>query len=242
MASIQVGYTNVLENATAITASSLTNYDTSRLYDRDFGKLWICSSSTAPQHIIINQSTNPITTNCLVIPKHNTSGITYTLAYGSDGVSYSTLDSWTQSGTALIKRTLSSTTANYWRLSHTSGTGTLILSEIFLTNLITFTAQPLYGSNTKKSYCVKRTDTYTGKVNYMSFSTSRRTLNYNLIVGSADKTYWQNVLIYYSNYGPFFFVDHDGNNLFVELTEDLIFQPVGPNHYSLNIKLQEVVI
>lgn len=241
MASIQVGYTNVLENAISVTANSLTNYNTNRLYDRDFGKLWICSSSSAPQYITINQSSSPIAANYIVINKHRTSGITYRLEYGSTGSSWSSIDTWTQSDNNIIGRSISSTTANYWRLSHSSGTGTLILGELFLTNLITFTAQPKYGSTSFKSYNVKRIEPYTGKTTYTSYCTSRRRMEYDLTVKAADYAYWKNVSYYYSNYGPFFFIDHEGNKMFVELLDSISFQPLAKDIYSLKVSLQEVI-
>lgn len=241
MATIQVGYTNILESATSITANSLTNYSVNRLFDRDCGKLWFCSSSVSPQNITIDQSTNPISTNCIIINKHRTSGIDYTLYYSSSGSSWSSELTWTQSDNNIIKQTFSSRTSNYWRLSHSSGTGTLIIGEIFLTNLISFEAQPRYGSVFSKSYNSKRLESHNGITNYISYPNSRRKLDYNLIIGLTDKIYWQNVGIYHSNYGPFFFVDHEGNNLFVELDSDLVFQPVAKDKYSLTVSLKEVI-
>lgn len=241
MATIQVGYVNILENASSITANSLTNYSTNRLYDRDCGKLWICSSSTAPQYIVIDQLSNPLSANCLILNKHRTSGINYTLDYSSDNSFWSTETSWSQSDNLIIKKTFSSRTSNYWRVSHASGTGTLIIGEIYLTNLISFTAQPRYGSTFSRSFNVNKIESYNGVSSYLSYPVSKRQLDYDLIIGSADKTYWQNVAIYHANYGPFFFVDHDGNDLFVELSDDMIFTPVGQNKYHLSLSLKEVI-
>lgn len=241
MATIQVGYINILENATSITASSLTNYSTTRLYDRDCGKFWICSSSTSPQYIIINQSTNPLSANCIVINRHRTSGINYGLDYSSNGSSWSSQTTWTQSNNNIIKQTFTSRTSNYWRVAHASGTGTLIIGEVFLTNLISFTAQPRYGSTFKRLFNVNRIESINGVTNYISYPGTKRQLDYDLVIGDADKTYWQNVAIYHANYGPFFFVDHDGNNLFVELENDLTFEPLALNKYHLSVSLKEVI-
>lgn len=244
MATIQIGYSNVLESATLITATSATNYSTDRLKDRDFGKLWICGSSSSPQHIIINQSGTAIASNCVVIPYgHTLNGLTMTLAYGSDGITFGTTSvSWTQSGTSTIKQTYSSATPNYWRFSHTSGTGTMRMPELMLTNLVSFTAQPRISDlKESKYYCVKSLESKSGISTFMSYTTSKRKMEYSMIVGSTDKTYWENAQTYFDTYGPFFFVDHQGNNLFVELLDDLSFKPVTANKYELNVSLQEVI-
>ena len=242
MAIIQVGYSNCLESADSITAtSSATNYSTNRLKDRDFGKLWLCGSTTTPQRIVINQSTTPIASNCLIAYKHTLDTLGLILEYGSDGVSYSTRTSWTQSGTGLIKIPYTATTPNFWRLSHTSGTGTMRIAELMLTNLVSFTAQPQQGLKESKYFCVKSLESKTGISTFLSFTTSKKNLEYSLIVGSTDKTYWQNVQTYFDTYGPFFFIDHQGNEFIAELVDDLVFTPVSATSYELNVKLQEVI-
>lgn len=71
MSTIKFLCTNLLKDADSITANTLTNYPSARLYDKDFSKLWVCSQSTYPQSIIINQSSSPIASSCIVV-KHKT--------------------------------------------------------------------------------------------------------------------------------------------------------------------------
>lgn len=242
MANIQIGYTNVLASATLTATSSATNYSANRLKDSDFGKLWICGSATAPQRVVINQSLSPIACNCLVIHKHTLNGLTLSLEYSSGGSSYSTETSWTQSGNGLIKKTFNSTTNNYWRISHTAGTGPMRMAEIFLTSLVSFSAQPRVNLNESKTYLVKSLESRTGVSTFMSFTTSKRKYDYSVLVGSSDKTYWENVQTYYDTYGPFFFIDHEGNEIIAELASDIYFSSVTLDKYELLVSIQEVII
>lgn len=206
--------------------------------------------SYVDQWIQINQSSSAVEIDALVIPaNHTLNNLSCQFQYSTDGVSWTDgVTDWTQSGSSVILKQLSSPlTRNYWRLYVTGSYSEATLpsmGEFYVTKLYTFVSQPKQSSIREgfKSNITRIESEGSGRTDLIINGVHRKTYEYELpYISSSEKTQLETIRDACMGKKPFFMVDHQGNNVFVEFTEDIVFTPIRYGYYSATLKLMEAL-
>ena len=249
-------YTNNILYTGTVTAVSTcansANYPVSRLYDGDI-LTYFKSTSTGVNSatITIDQGTSGKYVDTIIIPKHNfsdsTDNGTLTLAYSTDGSSWTTGKEWTQTDNNLISQSLTTggTTAvyRYWRLQLGESTSPIPkprCSEIVLSKGYTWEVlgepNPMHGDIDN----VNHQRLLGGGERSVKRSTSKRYREYTVFLNSTQQTDFASAMSDLDNYSKFFFIkDHNDDYIFVDLDVPTI-EYDHPTYAHIRLSLLEV--
>jgi hypothetical protein len=243
MATVQIAYWNAMQLGTVAATSAATNYPALRLYDFELGKMWKATSAVA-QTITLTGNAQSI--NTLLIPDgHNLAGATVNWQYYSG--------SWTDvSGSpftatsGLIRKAISAARSDAsWRLVITPTTMIPQMPECYMTYLYSFEVQPQYGLTSVDKRNALKIDAVSGRSTYLRLGKSKRYLEYSIYAFDDTDLARLNNLEYHLGLAiPFFIIDHDGNEFFAELVNELDITTFNANSskyfYSTNLQIQQV--
>lgn len=200
------------------------------------------------QWIHIDQGTTSKEVDTLVVPSgHVLTGLYCQLQYSTDDSIWTdAVTDWTQSGSSQIVKTMSSAqTKRYWRMYITAASSwgeAPELGEFYLTKMYTVVSQPKYNLTEAYVSNIKRLEADSWKTENIINSTYRRKIDYEFpYCSSTEKAVFEDLRDECLFKKPFFITDHQGDQYFVELLEDMIIEPITPDHYNIKIKLMEVL-
>ncbi len=246
MSQVAILYKNILEYATSITPTDVnTLFPAYRLYDRDIGKLFKGNTAANPFNIVINQAATPLPADHLVIPVgHNLNGLTVKLQYSATGAwAGEEVDalSWTPTA-ALIDKTFTTQTKEYWRLKIAAPGAAPEFSEMFLGSLYTFETNPLYsGFNESTRRNIIRDETQSGRTRRVKFGDPREYRKYSLMAGATQKAsleLWEST---WEGTKAFYVWDTSGECYFMELMNELSFIPLSATLWTCELELLQVL-
>jgi hypothetical protein len=151
---------------------------------------------------------------------HNVGGLAYTLAKSANGSSWTTVSNGTLAagtGTQVIE--FAATTGAYWKFSLPDSTDA-VLTEIFLTNIYTFTRNPSRPSGALETdYNVEKSETYAGSPRYIDRGDDRRVRDYDFArAPTAMAEQVKSEIDALGGTKDFFLCDHTGVWMFGNLT------------------------
>lgn len=200
------------------------------------------------QWIKVDQDSSIEEINTLVIPSgHTLDGLNCQFQYSDDDSLWSdaVLD-WTQSGSDIIVKQFTPSSHQYWRL-YTTGSSSDIelpsLSEFYLTNTYTIVSNPKYNS-IRETYVssINKIEIPSWKYDSIINNIYRKKLEYELpFCSTTEKEKIEEIREFCLGKKPFFIIDHNSNEYFVELMEDIIIEPVTATHYNIKLILMETL-
>lgn len=134
---------NLLEEGTVTVANESTAQPKERLFDRDIGLTYRSPASTATREIKVNKTGNAEPVTAWVVSScHGFVGATLTLDSSPDGAAWTTRDTFAPTSCGAIRRSITSVTADWWRLQSTGTTGTIDIGEVLFTKAFTLPKIP----------------------------------------------------------------------------------------------------
>lgn len=180
--------------------------------------------------------------NRLIIPSgHNLRGLTISLEYSDDNITYSTAVTWTQPDSNRIDKSFDTQTKRFWRLNIASPSSPPELAEMFLGLTYEFENNPKYGLLEEKRRNIGHEETKSGYSRRIKFGEEREFRAYDLFVGDAQKTNlesWWNTI---DSIKPFYVYDHNGTLVFMEILNDLSFVAIANGYWTVRLELLEVL-
>lgn len=240
---MKIGFVNLLEDGTVTVTSSESLYQSYRLYDRIFGRMWK-ATSTATQTIQVDQgASGSQAIDALIIPAgHNLNGCNLQWQYSDNGSSWSdAVTDWAQSGSGIIvKQASASSTHRYWKLEIAGASAAPYCAEVFMTLLYTFDP-PVLGLTRKTDRIVTRQVSYTGFPHPVKQGVSKRSHNGTMII--SDSTMLSNFEAFLDQrdgYKPFYIEDHNSDQYFAEFPSEPERTYMLPNASSYQVEYREV--
>ncbi len=178
-------------------------------------------SASATREYSITGGISSVSVSALIIAAgHSIGGLAYTLAKSADGSSWTTVSSGTlAAGTGTIVIEFAATTGAHWKLALPDSTDA-VLTEIFLTNIYTFTRNPARPSGALETkYNVETTETYSGSPRYIDRGDARRVREYDFVSAPvAMATEIKSQLDALGGAKDWWLCDHEGAWMFGNLT------------------------
>lgn len=233
---------NILEDGAVTVTGVDGGYPKERLFDRSLG--FYCMYSAVSAYVVsVNQSTAPLIVNTLIIEDHNLDGVAVTWDHSANGSSWTTSESWTQSGTGqIVKQITTPVTDNYWRVS--MGSHAFQASEIFMGRALSV---PVVWSNApafSEVADVERQRTYGGVDHFIRIGPKRKQRSYSVFMDRVDYPVatFATDLEYLDDYSkPFYLIDHEDSCFLA----DFSLSPPSSDHLNeglleFNISVVEV--
>jgi len=143
-------HVNILETSdvTLDAGTADTTYVLRHLYDRILKRPFKTSDDPAVTTIIhVDQGATTIkAVDRLLVFNHNLDGLDMEVEWSDNDADWTSVASWTQSGSDVIDQSWSSVTHRYWRVTITSPASAPSIGELWLTQTYTWTRTPTYAS------------------------------------------------------------------------------------------------
>jgi hypothetical protein len=201
---------NILEDGTVTVTAVDSGYPKERLFDRSAG--FYCKYSATGAYVVtVNQGSTVLAVDTLIIEDHALNGIQVDWQYSSNGSSWTTALSWTQSGTAQILKTLTTPLSyQYWRVS--MGSHIFQATEVFMGRMLSvpvvWSNQPTFSDSSD----VERARTYGGVDHFIRIGPKRKQRNYTVFMDRVNYpvTTFISDMEYLDDYSkPFYIIDHE---------------------------------
>lgn len=245
MAKIITYTRNILENSTVTSLpTGEASYPTYHLYDRRLGRNFQSSAASSTTVSIDQGAVTSYEVDALVIPSgHNLDGLTISLDSSSNGSSWTTIETWAQSGSGQIYKTFTATTARYWRLVINSPVSKPYLGEMFLTKSYAWDRNPKeLDRGNYKVFNVQRLEDSGGRPRYVEMGDDKEIREYELEFISGDhRAAIVSLNASWAGKSPFYVLDTDASTLFfAELTSPIEFKRSG-DFANCNFNVMEVL-
>ena len=133
---------NRLETGTVTTTGAAADSPKERLFDRDITLPWVDSSNAGTRTIQVDQGASTILAldTWIIAAGHNLSGATVNLDSSPDGAAWTNRDTFVPASSALSRRSISTQTIRFWRVTITGAAAAPSIAELFLTVALTVQA------------------------------------------------------------------------------------------------------
>lgn len=220
-------------------------YPLYRLYDRDMGLRFSPTSAGLDFGVIVAVASADIrAVDMMIIPgSHNLNTFALELLHSDDGASYTSVDSWVQSGNALIARTFTAATKTYWKLKVSSHASVPYFAELFLTAAYQWGRSPDRPTGRlDDEHNVETISTTAGADRFIKHGPPRKLREYR--VPFCNSSQYVEITSLNSTWGdgkPFWMYDHTSQWIYGRLQSPVNISLVAYERYSYDFSFIEVI-